>query len=78
MNLERNHIIYHKRRLEELCAGQELPEAYFIPTPETVDDNYMAPNGEHYARRMEKCMLKLHAGIVTKMPAEIEKNQVLF
>ena len=80
MNLVCNHIIYHKRRLEELCVGRELPEAYFIPTPETVDNNYMAPNGEHYARRMEKCMLKLklHTGIVTKMPAEIEKNQVLF
>lgn len=78
MNLERNHIIYSKRRLEELCVGRELPEAYFIPTPERVDDNYMAPNGEHYARRMKKCMLKLHTGIVTKIPAEIKKNQVLF
>ena len=44
MNLVRNHIIWYKRRLEELCAaaGTPLPEEYYLPTPPEVDKNYMA------------------------------------
>lgn len=44
MNLVRNHIINGKRRLEKLCVGIPLPAAYYIPTPEEVDENYMAPH----------------------------------
>lgn len=44
MNLTRNHIIYEKRQIMELCSvsGLDLPPEYFIPTPEEVDDDYMA------------------------------------
>lgn len=44
MNLARNHVIYYKRQLEELCAerGRKLPDEYYFATPPEVDDNYMA------------------------------------
>ncbi|MCC8076254.1 MAG: hypothetical protein LIO95_10025 [Clostridiales bacterium] len=44
MNLTRNHIIYDKRELAEICAknGFELPETYYLNTPPEVPNNYMA------------------------------------
>lgn len=77
MNLVRNHIIYYKRELLELCEGRELPSEYYLPTPEEVDKDYMAPNGEFYKDRVRK-MAKLHRPINTKMPSEIGGQQELF
>ena len=47
-NLVRNHIIYHKRKLEEICNkhGIKLPDCYFQTTPAAVDPKYMAPNSK--------------------------------
>lgn len=44
MNLVRNHVIYYKRQLKEICAehGRYLPDEYYLATPPEVDDNYMA------------------------------------
>lgn len=44
MNLVRNHIIYYKRQLEEICrnTGDDLPEEYYLAVPPKVDNNYMA------------------------------------
>lgn len=44
MNLTRNHIIYDKRRIEEICweNGLPLPEEYYTPTPPEVSNYYMA------------------------------------
>ena len=44
MNLVRNHIIYYKKHINEICSkeGIPLPEEYYIPTPPLVDNNYMA------------------------------------
>jgi hypothetical protein len=44
-NLVRNQILYYKRRLEDVCARTllPLPEVYHRPTPDEVDDWYMAP-----------------------------------
>lgn len=44
MNLTRNHILYAKQQIRELCeeAGTELPDEYHLPTPPVVDENYMA------------------------------------
>lgn len=77
MNLVRNHIIYGKRKLEELCEGEGLPEVYYMPTPEKVDNDYMAINGEFYDRHM-KNIARLHTNITTKTPAELERQQELF
>lgn len=44
MNLTRNHIIYAKRQIAELCAEYSIPipEEMYLPTPPQVDDYYMA------------------------------------
>jgi hypothetical protein len=44
MNLTRNHIIYDKRQIMEFCIenGFDLPEEYYLPTPEKVANGYMA------------------------------------
>lgn len=44
MNLTRNHIIYAKRQISEICErhGIPLPEEMYLPTPPEVSDYYMA------------------------------------
>ena len=44
MNLTRNHILYAKEQIMEICeeTGVEIPDEYFLPTPPIVDENYMA------------------------------------
>ena len=44
LNLTRNHILYYRRKIEELCqvTGTVLPEEYFLPVPPEVDNHYMA------------------------------------
>lgn len=44
MNLTRNHIIYAKRQISEICEknGIPIPEEMYIPIPPEVDDYYMA------------------------------------
>ena len=44
MNLVRNHIIYYKCQLEDMCrsTGCDLPEEYYLATPQEVDNKYMA------------------------------------
>ena len=44
MNLTRNHIIYDKSQIMELCAehGIPFPEEMYLPVPPETDDYYMA------------------------------------
>ena len=44
MNLTRNHIIYAKQQIAEICEqhGIPIPEEMYLPTPPEVDDCYMA------------------------------------
>ncbi len=44
MNLVRNHILYYKREISELCRQERfvLPEEYYLPTPPEVCNNFMA------------------------------------
>ena len=44
MNLVRNHILYSRVKIEEICkeTGMPLPEEYFLPVPPEVSENYMA------------------------------------
>ena len=44
MNLNRNHIIYAKRQIEQICQeyGIPLPDEYYLATPPEVDPYYMA------------------------------------
>ncbi len=44
MNLTRNHIIYAKYRIAEVCASNKIPipEEAYLPVPPRVNDYYMA------------------------------------
>lgn len=44
MNLLRNHVIYAKRQIRDICesSGLSLPEEYYLATPPEVSVNYMA------------------------------------
>lgn len=44
MNLVRNHVIYFKSMISQICKenGLPLPEEYFLPLPPEVDNKYMA------------------------------------
>ncbi|MBD5473649.1 MAG: hypothetical protein HDR20_12390 [Lachnospiraceae bacterium] len=44
MNLIRNHIIYYKGEIAQICKENRLvlPEEYYIPLPPEVDSGYMA------------------------------------
>ena len=68
MNLVRNHIIYTKRQIKELCEanGIELPEAYHRALPPEVDFRYMA-NIELIDENARKSL-----GILESHPAYLE------
>ena len=44
MNLTRNHIIYDKWKIAQICEehGILIPEEMYLPTPPEVSDYYMA------------------------------------
>ncbi len=44
MNLVRNHIIYYKNEIAQICEenGLVLPEEFYMPLPPEVNNYYMA------------------------------------
>lgn len=44
MNLVRNHIIYYKRMISDICKESQLPfpDEYYFSVPPEVDNRYMA------------------------------------
>ena len=53
MNLLRNHLIYYKRLIREVCAENDfdLPAEAFYPDLPYVDENYFVkPNSERAKR----------------------------
>ena len=72
MNLTRNHIIYYKMRLRELCPDGNLPEEYYLPTPPVVDNNYLAPKGECFDRRKKSIERMPGDKITTKKQADVD------
>lgn len=56
MNLVRNHVIYEKRRLLEICEAlnEPLPEEYYLSTPPKVADNYLCKHNQYFAERKKR------------------------
>lgn len=47
LNLVRNHIIYDKGRLKELCKGKKgCPVEVRVKIPKEVSEDYMAPKSK--------------------------------
>lgn len=56
MNLVRNHIIYDKRRLLEICETlqEPLPKEYYLPLPPEVANNYLCKDGKYFSERKKR------------------------
>ena len=76
MNLVRNHIIYDKRRLIEICEAlnEPLPEEYYLPTPPKVHRNYLCKDGEHFEERKKRIKQWKNSSVIVKIP-KIKDNR---
>lgn len=77
MNLTRNHIIYNKSVIAEICSetGLSFPVEYYIPTPPEVDNCYMA----NLKQKERVVRLRQLGRIVTKKcPSYDDKQLSLF
>ena len=76
MNLTRNHVIYGKRRLEELCAeaGVDLPEEYYLPAPPKVSKRYVADITSDRAKQL-MCMYPV---LVIRKPENYPEQGSMF
>ncbi len=71
MELVRNHILYYKRKIRDLCEENSLPlpEEYFLPTPPEVDIMYMADvKSEKSKSRLQRITAGSSRSVVTKCP----------
>lgn len=74
MNLTRNHIIYARRQIVEICEENDwaLPAEYFLPLPPEVPDGYMANlDQEKRVKRLQQSGQKLKTEKV-----EYDENQM--
>lgn len=76
MNLTRNHVIYGKRRLEELCAeaGVDLPEEYYLPTPPEAPEWYMADITSDRAKQL----MRMHPFLTSRKPENYPEQGAMF
>ena len=76
MNLTRNHIIYDKHQIEELCEknGLRIPEEVYLPTPPEVDPYYMANLKER--RRVERLKQLGDGGKLTTKKNKYDREQL--
>lgn len=74
MNLTRNHIIYYKVKIAELCEKNKLPlpEEYFLPLPPEADKSYMAMLNQK--RRVEG--LRQRGEILTTKKVKYDEAQL--
>lgn len=74
MNLVRNHIIYYKVKIAELCEKNKLPlpEEYFLPLPPEADKSYMAMLNQK--RRVEG--LRQRGEILTTKKVKYDEAQL--
>lgn len=76
MNLVRNHIIYYRRQIEDICAetGKSFPSEYYYPVPPAVDSNYMSTldQGDRVNR------LRQLGDKLTTKKAEFDSQQLSF
>lgn len=77
MNLVRNHVIYHKRIILDICSetGMPLPDEYYLATPPLVSNYYM--NNLKQKRRVERILNKCN-GVTTKKADYDPKQLSLF
>lgn len=78
MNLTRNHIIYAKRQIVEMCEEYDIPipEEMYLPTPPEVSDYYM--NNLRDKKRVERVAFGCQERIITKQEKYDREQLSLF
>lgn len=73
MNLTRNHIIYAKRQIVEICEehGIPIPEEMYLPIPPKVNDYYMAN-----LKQKRRVQMIEHPEKITTKRCKYEKEQL--
>ncbi len=74
MNLVRNHVIYYKRRILEICSqeGFAVPEEFYFPVPPKVNDNYMA----NLDQKDRVKRLRQYGSVLVTGKVEFDKSQM--
>lgn len=76
MNLVRNHIIYYRRQIEDICSEtvKAFPSEYYYPIPPVIDNNYMANlNQKERVKR-----LRQFGNDLTTKKTEFDDQQLCF
>jgi hypothetical protein len=75
MNLCRNHIIYAKDKIREMCdqTGINYPDEYFSPTPPEVNNWYMA-DLKKFPKRVERVLYGGRKAVTKKY--SYDRNQL--
>ncbi|MCB6416603.1 hypothetical protein LI221_16345 [Faecalimonas umbilicata] len=76
MNLVRNHILYYRKKIEQLCETLDcaLPTEYYLPIPPVVPDSYMANKGQ----KERICKLRSYHRAITFSKAVYDDTQLHF
>lgn len=76
LNLVRNHILYYKYQIWELCQEQnwKLPSEYYLPLPPLVPDSYMA--NKKQTERIQKLLSQNRK--VTFEKIQYDDSQLMF
>lgn len=76
MNLVRNHILYYKRKIAEICGEKNIsfPSEYYLPTPPEAEDSYMANLKQ--TSRVER--IRKYGGKITADRVKFNKQQLSF
>ena len=74
MNLARNHILYNKSMLFEICTQENIPipDEYYLQTPPEVNSNYMA----NLQQRERVKRLRQHGMVLTTRAACYDSAQL--
>lgn len=77
LNLVRNHILYYRYQIQELCQEQNwaLPYEYYLPLPPVVPNSYMA--NKEQTERIKK-LLSLNRKVSFKKPQYDDRQLMIF
>lgn len=80
MNLLRNHMLYFKKQISEVCRENQiqLPPEYFLPIPPEVDQNYFANPESERAVRIIKNFGRCYSNTTEKAEKFNDTQLVLF
>ena len=79
LNLVRNHIIYYKREIQELCETEGIfkPDVFYRELPPEVDDNYMAKSEQIRQEAVSILSRQTESNEYNRLRTAIENDDLL-